>query len=93
MCVRIFVYACVCMNMHICIYLHLYINGYTPACICVFEQCHRCACIFLCICMRMHMCVCMYVCAFFCSGCCVHFRTGVLGTSAYAAVCVIQMFL
>ena len=38
------------------------------------------------------MCVCIYTCAFFCSGCCVHFRTGVLGTSACAAVYVIQMF-
>ena len=43
-------------------------------------QCHACACVFVCICMRMHMCVGIYICAFFCSECCMHF-TGVLGTS------------
>ena len=41
----------------------------------------------------MHICVCMYICAFFCGECCVHFRTGVLSTSACAVVCFIQMFL
>ena len=33
--------------------------------------------------MRMHMCVSIYVCAFFCGECCMHFGTGVLGTSVY----------
>ena len=41
----------------------------------------------------MHMYVCIYISAFFCSECCVHFRTGVLSTSAWAVLCVIQMFL
>jgi len=56
------------------------------------ERCHGCACVFMCICMRMYMCVCMYICAFFCSQCCVHFGTGVLGTSASADVYVAQVF-
>jgi len=38
------------------------------------------------------MCVCICICAFLCSDC-VLSRTGVLGTSLCAAVCVIQMFL
>ena len=77
---------------HACIYMYAYI------CLCidfdcqpfvsVFEQYQRCTYVFLCIYMRMHICVCIFICAFFCSGCCVHFRTGVLGTSACAAVCV-----
>jgi len=64
------------------------------ACLCVCT-CICCICVrvFLCICMRMHICVGIYICAFFFSECCVHFGTGVLGTSACAAVCVIQMFL
>jgi len=41
----------------------------------------------------MHICVCIYVCAFFCGECCMHFRTGVLSTSACATVCLIQMLL
>jgi len=56
------------------------------------RRCHKCACVFVCICMRVHVCVHMYVCAFFCSGCCVHFGTGVLGTSAWAGVYVTQVF-
>jgi len=39
----------------------------------------------------MLMCVGIYICAFFCSECCVHFRTGVLGTSAWAGVYVTQV--
>jgi len=39
----------------------------------------------------MHMCVGIYICAFFCSECCMHFGTGVLGTSARAGVYVTQM--
>jgi len=47
----------------------------------------------MCISMRLHMCVCIHMCAFFCNECCMHFGTGVLGTSACAGVYVIQMFL
>ena len=49
-------------------------------------QCRGCACVFVCICMRMHMCVGICICAFLCIGCCVHFGTGLLGTSACAGV-------
>ena len=45
-------------------------------------RCHACACVFVCICMRMHMCVGIYICAFFCSECYMHF-TGVLGAGVY----------
>ena len=50
-------------------------------------QCHACACGFVCICMRIHMYVSIYICAFFCSECYMHF-TGVLGTSAWAGLYV-----
>ena len=54
-------------------------------------QCHACADVFGCrICMRMHMCVGIYICAFFCGECYMHF-TGVLGTSAWAGVYVTQV--
>ena len=53
-------------------------------------QCHACACVFVCICMRIHMYVGIYICAFFCSECYMHF-TGVLGTSAWAGVYVTQV--
>ena len=44
---------------------------------------YACACV----------CVYIYICAIFCSECCVHFRTGVLGTTAWAGVYVTQVFL
>ena len=40
----------------------------------------------------MCMCACVYICAFFCSECCVHLGTGVLGTSAWAGVYITQVF-
>jgi len=52
--------------------------------------CHACACVFVYIRMRMRMCVGIYVCAFFCSECYMHF-TGVLGISALAGVYVTQV--
>ena len=55
------------------------------------DGCHACACVFVCICMLMHMCVGIYICAFFCSECYMHF-TGVLGTSAWAGVYVTQEY-
>ena len=45
-------------------------------------RCHACACVFVCISMRVHMYVGIYICAFLCSECYMHF-TGVLGTSAW----------
>ena len=56
-------------------------------------QSRRYACVFVCMCMRMHMCVYIYICVFFCSECCVHFGSGVLGTSTCADVYVIQAFV
>jgi len=44
--------------------------------------CNVCGCVFAYICMSMHMGVVIYICAFFCSECCMHFGTGVLETSA-----------
>ena len=54
-------------------------------------RCHAYACVFVCICMRMRVCVSIYICAFFCSECRMHFGTGVLGTSALAGVYVTQV--
>ena len=55
-----------------------------------YGQCHACACVIVCICMRMYMCVGIYICAFFCSECYLHFK-GVLGTSAWAGMYVTQV--
>ena len=46
---------------------------------------------FVYICMRMHIGVTIYICAFFCSECYMHFRTGVLDTSAWAGVYATQV--
>jgi len=54
-------------------------------------QCRTCTCVFVCICMRMHMCVGIYICAFLCSECCMHFGTGALATSPWAGVYVTQL--
>jgi len=48
--------------------------------------------VFVCICMRTHMCIYIYIHAFFCSECCVHFETGAPGTSACAGVYVTHVF-
>jgi len=56
-------------------------------------QCHACACVLVCICMRIllvHICVGMYMCAFFCSECYMHF-TDVLSTSAWAGVYITRV--
>jgi len=88
-------YTCVCV--YVCIFVHRLwvsvsvlqrVDGVMHAHAC--GRCHACACV-VCICMRMHMCVSIYVCAFFCSECCMHFDTGVLGTSAWAGVYVTQV--
>ena len=43
------------------------------------------------VCVCVHMYVYIYICAFFCSECCVHFGTSVLGTSALVGVYVPQV--
>jgi len=47
--------------------------------------------VFVCIFMRMHMGLGIYIYAFFCSECCIHFGTGVLDTSAWAGVYATQV--
>jgi len=42
--------------------------------------------------MRMHMGVGIYIRAFFCIECCMHFGTGVLDTSAWAGVYATQVY-
>jgi len=51
---------------------------------------HACLCAYVCVCICVYVYICVY---FFCSECCVHFGTGVLGTSACADVYVIQVFV
>jgi len=98
-CVRTCIYVFACMCVCICTCMRLYTCVHV--CVCIFVHklwvsasvwtCHACTCVFVYICMRMHMCVSIYVCAFFCSECCMHFGTGVLGTSAWAGVYVTQV--
>ena len=92
-CVYVFVHLCVsmihmcmCMRMHICAQI-VGLSISASAC----GQCHAFTCAFVCICMRMHMCVGIYICAFFCSEFCMHFGTGLWGTSAWAGVYVTQV--
>ena len=95
------------MYIYACVYVLVHLRLYTCVCVCVCifvhrlwvlvsvlqsGRCHACACVFVCICMRIHMCVGIYICAFFCSECYVHF-TGVLGTSAWAGVYVTQVWI
>jgi len=104
-CGRTCIYVYICMRICISIRMHVFTCVYVCVCIFVYRlwvsgakrwrvgQCHGCACVFVCIHMRMYMCACIYVYAFLCSECCVHFWTGVLGTSACAGVNVIQVFV
>jgi len=53
---------------------------------------HACSCAYVHVC-TMYVCVMhIHMCIFFCCECCVHFGTGVLGTSACAGIYVIQVF-
>ena len=54
-------------------------------------RCHACVCVFVYICMRMHMGVGIYIRAFFCRECRMHFGIGVLDTIAWAGVHVTQV--
>ena len=104
-CVRTCIYVYMCMCACIGASMHLYTCACVCVCVCVFVHrlwvlvsvlqrvdgvmhAHK---FFVCICMRMRMCVGIYICAFFCSECYMHF-TGVLGTSAWAGVYVTQVY-
>jgi len=50
---------------------------------------HMYACAYVCVCICVYVYIFMH---FICSECCLHFGTGVLGTSACADVYVIQVF-
>ena len=49
---------------------------------------HVCSCAYVCVCKYVGI----YICAFFCSECCVHFGTSDLGTSTWAGVHVTQVW-
>jgi len=98
-CVRTCIYVRICMCVCICICMRLY----TCVCvwICIFV--HR---LWVSVSVlrrvdgvmhahvyswRMHMCVIYIYMCIFCSECCMHFETGVLGTSAWSGVYVTQV--
>ena len=96
----------ICIYVHVCMYMYMYACIHMCMCMCMHicaqivglsisasacGQCHACACVFVCIYMRMHICVGIYICAFFCSECYMHFGTGVLGTNAWAGLYVTQV--
>jgi len=100
--VYIYVCACVYVYVYVCVYTHVYVYVYVYLCIDCGSQyqcfsvwtvsCMRmCIRVYMLLCLRMHMCVGIYICAFFCSERCIHFGTGVLGTSARAGVYVTQV--
>ena len=89
--VYIYICACVYVYVYVCVYTHVYVY----VCVCIFVHrlwvsvsvlqrvdsvmhAHVCSCAYVCVC------ICVYICAFFCCECCMHFGTGVLGTSALA---------
>ena len=80
-----------------CVCIRICMRLYTCVCVCVCTFVHEVwfsvsVKQFVYICMRMHTCVGIYICAFFCSECYMHFRTGVLGTSAWAGVYATQVW-
>ena len=102
-CIRacMYVCACACVYILVCIYIRVYTYVYAYLCILRESWCQClcvlggvinarvCSCVYVCVCM----CVCVYMFLhFFCSECCVHFGTGVLGTNAWAGVYVTQVF-
>jgi len=90
---RMYVYIYVCVYTHVFVYMYAFLEidcGSQYQCFSVWTV----SC--MCMCVRVNMyayalCVGIYICAFFCSECCMPFRTGVLGTSAWAGVYVIQV--
>ena len=86
-----YVYACVYVFVHLCVYTHVYVYVYAY----LYIDCgswYQYFSVWTVLCMRMcfrvhmyayTMYVGIYICAFFCSECYMHF-TGVLGTSAWA---------
>ena len=104
MCVRahMYAYVYVCRYVYVCIFCSACCThfgtgvlntsawaGVHVTQVCFYTNVHICEHTRYRLCAYVYI----YICAFFCSKCCVFFRTGVLGTSACAAVCVIQMFL
>jgi len=102
MCADMYIYVYICMCVCICTSMRLYTC--VCVCICVFVHglwvlvsvqlvdgvIHAHVFSFTYISPPMRMCVGIYICAFFCRECYMHF-TGVLGTSAWAGVYVTQV--
>ena len=103
-CVQTCIYVYICMCVCICTSMRLYTC--VCVCVCIFVHrlrvsvsllsfvdgvmhAHVFSCAYVCVYM-ICMCVGIYICAFFCSECCMHF-TGVLGTSTWAGVYVTQV--
>ena len=96
----------ICIYMHVCMYLYIYVFVHMCMCMCMHTSlCIDCgswyqyfsvwtvSCMRMCFrvhIMRMRMGVGIYICAFFCSECYMHF-TGVLGASSWAGVYVIRV--
>jgi len=70
MCVSACAYKCVCMclnlhmqvYLHLCVWLHVYMCLLVCMCLCV----HVYLCVWICVCLCMFMCVCMAVCVHAC---------------------------
>jgi len=104
-CARTCIYVYICMCIFIGIRMHVYTCVYVSSCMFVHRlslssrssaclngviDAHVYSCGLVCVCICVYVYVYVH---FFCSECCVHFRIGVLGTSACAVVCIIQMIL
>ena len=105
MCVDMYIciYMHVCMYLYIYAFIHMFmcITVYAYSSLCIdCGSWYQCFSVWTVSCMRMcfrvhmyaytYVCGYIYICAFFCSECYMHF-TGVLGTSAWAGVYVTQV--
>ena len=92
-CVYIYVYVCMYMRVYMYVYVYLSIDCESQELfLCMLAgvmDAHVCPCAYACVSICMYV----YICAFFfCDECCVHFGTGVLGTSACVGMYVTQVF-
>jgi len=104
MCADMYICIYMCMCVCICICMRLYTCACACVCVCIFVHrfwvavsvlqrvdgvmdAHMCSCTYVCVCIWVWV----YICGLFCSECCMHFGTGVLGTSAWAGVYATQV--
>ena len=54
MCIRVYVYACVCVYVCMCIRVYVYACVCVCVCMCMRVYVYTCACVYVCMCMRVY---------------------------------------